>query len=82
MLEYADKLTRTPSTMTCADLDGLRRHFSEEQVYDIVVITCLFNFMDRAADAFGVELDLMLLQLARSAPVGVALGEVAAAKRS
>jgi alkylhydroperoxidase family enzyme len=42
-------------------LDGLRRHFFEEQVYDIIVITCLFNFMDRAADAFGVELDPVLL---------------------
>jgi hypothetical protein len=82
MLEYAEKLTRTPSALTRADLDGLRRHFSEEQVYDIVVIACLFNFMDRAADAFGVELDPMLLQLARSAPDGEALGDVAAAKRS
>jgi hypothetical protein len=82
MLEYAEKLTRTPSAMTRADLDGLRRYFSEEQAYDIVVITCLFNFMDRAADAFGVELDPMLLQLAQSAPDGEALGEVAASKRS
>jgi len=53
-----------------------------EQAYDIVVITCLFNFMDRAADAFGVELDPMLLQLARSAPDGESLGEVAAPRRS
>ena len=82
MLEYAEKLTLTPSATTRADLDGLRRHFSEEQAYDIVVITCLFNFMDRAADAFGVELDPMLLQLARSAPDGEALGEVAAPRRS
>jgi uncharacterized peroxidase-related enzyme len=82
MLEYAEKLTRTPSAMTRADLDGLRRHFSEEQVYDIIVITCLFNFMDRAADALGVELDPILLQLAQSAPDGEALGEVAAPKRS
>ena len=64
MLEYAEKLTRTPSAMTRADLAGLRRHFSEEQAYDIVVITCLFNFMDRAADAFGVDLDPMLLHRA------------------
>jgi hypothetical protein len=82
MLEYAEKLTRTPSAMTRADLDGLRGHFSEEQAYDIVVITCLFNLMDRAADAFGVELDPMLLQLARSARDGEALSEVAAPRRS
>jgi len=82
MLEYAEKLTRTPSAMTRADLDGLRGHFSEEQAYDIVVITCLFNLMDRAADAFGVKLAPMLLQLARSAPDGEALSEVAAPRRS
>ena len=82
MLEYAEKLTRAPSAMTRADLDDLRRHFSEAQAYDIVVITCLFNFMDRAADAFGVELDPMLAQLARSAPDGEALTEVAAPRRS
>jgi hypothetical protein len=82
MLEYVEKLTRTPSAMTRADLEDLRRYFSEAQVYDIVVITCLFNFMDRAADAFGVELDPMLLQLARSAPDGEALGDLAASRRS
>ena len=82
MLAYAEKLTRMPSAMTRADLDELRRHFTEEQVYDIVVIACLFNFMDRAADAFGVELDSTLLERARSAPEGETLGEMAAAKRS
>jgi len=82
MLEYAEKLTRTPSAMTRADLDELRRHFTEEQTYDIVVIACLFNFMDRAADAFGVGLDPSLLERARRAPEGEALGEVAAGKRS
>ncbi|HLK87102.1 MAG TPA: hypothetical protein VKT27_11405 [Candidatus Binataceae bacterium] len=82
MLAYAEKLTRTPWAMTRADLDELRRHFTEEQAYDIVVIACLFNFMDRAADAFGVELDATLRARARSAPEGEALGEAAAGKRS
>jgi len=36
----------------------LKQHgFSEEQVVDIVLITCTFNFMDRLADGLGVELD-------------------------
>jgi uncharacterized peroxidase-related enzyme len=82
MLEYAEKLTCMPSKMTKADLDRLRHHFSEEQVYDIVVIVSFFNFMDRAADAFGVELDPALSRRARSSPDGEALTEVAAARRS
>lgn len=82
MLEYAEKLTVKPSAMTKADLDGLRQHFSEEQAFDIVIIACLFNFMDRLADAFGVELDPILSRLARSSPEGEALEEVAASTRT
>ena len=82
MLAYAEKLTLNPSQMTKADLDGLRHHFSEEQSYDIVLITSLFNFIDRIADAFGVELDAFTKQMAIAAPEGEALKELAASERS
>lgn len=82
MLAYAEKLTLNPSAMTRSDLDDLRKHFTEEQVFDIVIITCFFNFMDRIADGFGVELDPMMSRLAASAPEGEALTEVAARVRS
>lgn len=82
MLAYAEKLTVNPSQMTKADLDGLRRHFSEEQSYDIVLITSLFNFIDRIADAFGVELDAFTKHMAGAAPEGEALKERAASERS
>lgn len=58
MLEFAEKLTRTPSDMQEADLAGLKEQgFSEEGIVDIVLVACMFNFMDRLADALGVELD-------------------------
>jgi uncharacterized peroxidase-related enzyme len=58
MIDFALKLTRAPSTVEQADLEQLKRTgFSEEQVVDIVLITCTFNFMDRLADGLGVELD-------------------------
>jgi alkylhydroperoxidase family enzyme len=82
MLAYAEKLTLNPSAMTRSDLDGLRKHFTEEQVFDIVIITCFFNFMDRVADGFGVELDPILSRLAASSPEGEALTEVAAKVRT
>jgi uncharacterized peroxidase-related enzyme len=82
MLGYAEKVTMNPSALTKSDLDELRGHFSEQQVYDIVLIACLFNFMDRIADAFGVELDPMLKQIAANAPEGEALKEFAAPERS
>jgi hypothetical protein len=54
----------------------------EEQALDIVTIASLFNFIDRVADALGVELDPMMKQMAESAPDGEALTEVAAPMRA
>jgi hypothetical protein len=82
MLTYAEKLTVSPSSMTLGDLNDLRAHFSEEQALDIVTIASLFNFIDRVADALGVELDPMMKQMAESAPDGEALTEVAAPMRA
>jgi alkylhydroperoxidase family enzyme len=82
MLAYAEKLTLNPSALTKSDLDGLKKYFSEDQAFDIVVIACLFNFMDRIADALGVELDGVLAHMAQSSPEGEAIPEVAAPTRS
>ena len=58
MIDFALKLTREPSAIKREDIESLKRAgFSEEQVVDIVLITCTFNFMDRLADGLGVELD-------------------------
>jgi len=58
MLAYARKLTRTPGAMTEADLDSLRAvGLSEEQVLDVVLATCLSNFMTRLGPALGVRVD-------------------------
>jgi hypothetical protein len=81
MLAYAEKLTVNPSALTRADLEEVKKYFSEQQTFDIVVIAALFNFMDRIADAFGVELDAILAQMASSSPEGEALREVAAPVR-
>ncbi len=82
MLSYAEKLTVSPSSMSLDDLNDLRAHFSEEQALDIVTIASLFNFIDRVADALGVELDPMMKQMAQAAPDGEALTEVAAPMRA
>ena len=82
MLAYAEKLTLNPSAMTRGDLDELRKHFTEEQAFDIIVIACLFNFMDRIADGFGVELDGLMQMMVKQAPEGEAIPEAAAQLRS
>jgi alkylhydroperoxidase family enzyme len=63
MIDFALKLTRTPADMHPEDIEVLKQAgFREEQVVDIVLITCLFNFMDRLADALGVELEPAVAQ--------------------
>ena len=57
MLDFATKLSRTPSSMEEADVQGLRSlGFTDEQILSVTLITCLYNFMTRLADGLGVEL--------------------------
>ena len=56
MLDFAVRLTREPGSFTAQDVDGLQRAgFDQEAIVSIVLITCLFNFMNRLATSFGVE---------------------------
>ena len=57
MIDFALTLTREPHSVRREDIQKLKgAGFTEEQIVDIVLITCLFNFMDRLADGLGVEL--------------------------
>ncbi len=56
MLDYAVKLTRSPSAVETADLEELRRHgFDDAAIHDIVQVTALFNYYDRLADGLGID---------------------------
>lgn len=58
MLEYADKLTRTPSAMTAVDVARLRTvGFSDRAIHDVCAIVAYFAFVNRIADGLGVELE-------------------------
>ena len=55
MLDYAVKVTLDPAALTEQDLQGLRdAGFADEQIVSIVLVTCLFNFMNRIANSLGV----------------------------
>jgi uncharacterized peroxidase-related enzyme len=56
MLDYAVKLTVSPSTVSEADVQILRTHgFDDRDILDIVYVICLYNFNDRMADATGIK---------------------------
>jgi len=58
MLDYALKLTRTPSAITREDVAELRAvGFDDPAIHDIVQITGYFNLYNRLALGLGVELE-------------------------
>src|SRR5689334_20405889 len=55
LLDFAVKLTRSPSRMERHDLDALRsRGFTDEQLVDAVHCIGYFNFINRVLDGLGV----------------------------
>ena len=57
MLEYVEKLTLTPTSMTEADVQRLRdAGWSDRDVLDIVHVCAYFNFRVRVVDGLGLEL--------------------------
>ena len=58
MLEYAEKLTRTPGAMAAADVAVLRAAgFDDRAIHDACTIVAYFAFVNRIADGLGVELE-------------------------
>jgi len=58
MLTFAKKLTLSPSQMTKADVDELRRvGFKDADIHDIAAVASYYNFVNRMASGLGVELE-------------------------
>jgi uncharacterized peroxidase-related enzyme len=56
MLDFAEKLTRTPSAVGQADVDAvLAAGFSAEEALDIIAVTALFNFNNRLTLGLGLD---------------------------
>ena len=66
MLEFAEKLTLTPSNMRQADVEKLRAAgWSDRDILDIVHVCAYFNFRVRVVDGLGLELGEWQFQRAR-----------------
>jgi alkylhydroperoxidase family enzyme len=56
LLAYARKLTVAPSTCTRADVDALRAAgASDGQIHATVQVAAYFGYINRVADALGVD---------------------------
>ena len=72
MLEFCEKLTLAPSTMSREDTQRLRdAGWTDRDILDITQVCAYFNYRDRIADALGVQIDSVTIERA-SGPCSVA----------
>lgn len=58
LLDYAEKLTVTPWSVTREDIDRLREHgLDDTAILDAAQVTAYFAYVNRIADGLGVELE-------------------------
>lgn len=56
LCDFAVRLTRVPSAVTAADVDGLRAHgFRDDQITVAVQVIGYFNYINRVAEGLGVD---------------------------
>ena len=61
ILEFAVKVTKSAATVTPSDLEHLRSYgLTDEALFAIVEVVGFFCYVNRIADAFGIELDAFL----------------------
>ena len=58
MLDYALKLTHSPSEIGAADIEHLRGvGFDDRAIHDACAIAAYYAFVNRIADGLGVDLE-------------------------
>ena len=58
LLDYAERLTRTPSQIEDADVEALRRAgWNEDAIYEATALISFFNFTGRLEAASGLPPD-------------------------
>ena len=58
ILHFAEKVTRNAYKVTEEDMQALRAMgCSDEDIFEAVAVTSLFNYMDRMADGLGAPVE-------------------------
>jgi uncharacterized peroxidase-related enzyme len=56
-LAYVEKLTRAPHDIADADVERLKKHFSDAEIVDLHLLVGLANLTNRFTDPLGLELE-------------------------
>jgi len=62
-LAYAEKLTRASRDILDADVEKLKKHFSDAEIVDLHLLTGLANLTNRFTDPLGLELEFPAEQI-------------------
>jgi len=63
MCRFAVKVTRAPASVRKRDLETLRKHtFTDRDILDAVQVISYFNYINRVADALGIEPEAEMTQ--------------------
>jgi uncharacterized peroxidase-related enzyme len=65
MCSFAEQLTASPGSIGHAEMEVLREHFSDEELWDIVTTVGFYNLSNRLATAFGMAPNDEFYQLGR-----------------
>ncbi|NOZ74448.1 MAG: peroxidase-related enzyme [FCB group bacterium] len=58
LLRLAEKLTLRPAAVQDADIENLRlQGYTNEQILQVILVICYFNFVNRSVLAFGLEVE-------------------------
>jgi alkylhydroperoxidase family enzyme len=61
-LRVAQGAAQVPNAVTDADFAELKRHYTDAQIVDIVVVIWLFGFLNRFNDTMATELEALPLE--------------------
>ncbi|CAN5878077.1 hypothetical protein BH20GEM1_BH20GEM1_05760 [soil metagenome] len=58
LLDYVEKLTMAPASVSLGDVQALRVHgFDDRMIHDAAAVTAYFGFVNRLAEGLGVDLE-------------------------
>lgn len=56
-IRHAEQVTRDANGIAESDFHTLKKHYNDEQIVEITLVSCIANFTNRFNDALHVPLD-------------------------